>query len=113
MNNVPQKHKKTFQFKQAGGYQSNQKMSNIAAEQPKSNLETDKEFSKQITHHSGFKDCRSMLRKTVEITQYPIIKTSPNNNSNNLLSLGVFIDKHDRLNIECLVSKPFEITYCS
>ena len=51
--------------------------------------------------------------RMVEITQYPVIRSNLTvENATNLLTMKIFIDRAERLNINCLVDCPIEVTYC-
>lgn len=49
--------------------------------------------------------------KPVDITQFPIFKTSGGGHGS-LLILGINVDKNERLNLNCLVDSHVEVTYC-
>jgi hypothetical protein len=64
-------------------------------------MDLDQQFSQQISSFTGYK-ARSSNRQ-IELTQYPLIQTKLAQQQTDLLTLGVFIDKHERLNINCMV----------
>lgn len=74
-------------------------------------VDLEKQFSKLIAYHQGVKESRSAATiKPVDITQYPLVRTTNSNSS--LIILGINMDRNERLNMNCLMDSPVEVTYC-
>ena len=72
-------------------------------------IDLDQQFAQHIASYTGYKE-RSSSRQIL-VTQYPIVQNT-HGSSSNLLTLGIFIDKHERLNINCMIDRQVEVTYC-